>query len=95
MPIHYRPTGGYYRRAIRAATSQVELEEIAFALVRETENLRTWARALGFTPPHFEVTPAEAADRGGEIIAIEAAINQCSVRAYGAELIEPVARGQR
>jgi len=82
----YRPSSGYYRRALRTAFAGRDLGTLlalALALVRETEYLRTWARANGMTPPHFEVLAAEAHDRGGEIVAVPAAVMHSQIRAEG------------
>jgi hypothetical protein len=87
----YRPSGGYYRRAIRAAHTRASLVDLALSLVRETEYLRTWARANGLRPPHFEVTAAEASARGGKIIAIPMAVTRSRVLASGPDIV-PEAR---
>lgn len=82
----YRPSSGYYRRALRAAADDRDaatLLDLALALVRETEYLRTWARANGLTPPHFEVLEQEARARGGTIVAVPVAVMHSQIRADG------------
>jgi hypothetical protein len=98
MSLIYRPSGGYYRRALRAASAcqdKATMLAIAFALVRETEYLRTWARANGLQPPHFEVTQEEADELGADTIAADVAVTRARVHASGPVLIESVAQGQR
>ncbi len=92
MTAEYLPSSGYYRRAIRTARTHAALESIAYSLVRETEFLRTWARANGLRPPHFEVTNAEAADKGSVVILIDDAVSQSHVGHDGPDV--PLAAGQ-
>lgn len=86
MPHLYRPSGGYYRRALRSARTYSQLLELALSLVRETEFLRTWARANGLTPPHFEVTTAEAVATQADVVEISAAVSRSRVLPDGPQI---------
>ena len=80
MPTTYRPSGGYYRRAIRAARTYSQLLDLALLLVRETEFLRTWARSNGLQPPRFDITETEDQDTQTNVVPISALISHSPER---------------
>lgn len=64
----YRPSGFYYRRALRRTDNADELRAIALAVVAEHERLKAWVRdELGYIPPKWTVHPDEAAAKGWEL----------------------------
>lgn len=85
----YCPSGGFYRRAIYAAAARCDLRgllNLALALSRECEYLRTWARENGLQPPHFEATAEQAALLGAELVPVADAVTRSRICAAGAEL---------
>lgn len=98
MPPSYRPSGGYYRRALRTAAASLDLAallSLGLALVRECEYLRTWARQNGMTPPHFEILPEEAEAKRLDVIDLTDAFRHSQIHADGHALHEAEARRQR
>lgn len=66
--LSYRPSGFYYRRALRRAQTVEEAQAIGLAVIAEHERLKAWVREeLGFIPPKWTVHPDEAADKGWEL----------------------------
>lgn len=65
--LSYRPSGFYYRRALRRTRNADELRAIGLAVVAEHERLKEWVRELGYIPPKWTVHPEEAADKGWEL----------------------------
>ena len=97
MDSTFRPSGGCYRRAIYAAAARLDLRrllELALALARECEYLRTWARENGLTPPHFEATAEQAAQLGAELVPVAEAVTRSRIGAGGAELAPEVLRSR-
>ena len=90
MEPTYCPSGGSYRRAIYAAAARFDLRsllQLALALVRECEYLRTWARQNGMNPPRFEATTEHAAILGAELVPVADAVTRSRIGAAGAELV--------
>jgi hypothetical protein len=50
-PSNYRPSGYFWRKAIREAQTQEQLREIALVLLDELEDHRAAFRELGMWPP--------------------------------------------
>jgi hypothetical protein len=66
--LSYRPSGYYFRRALRRTNDADELRALALAIVTEHERLKAWVRdELGYIPPKWTVHPDEAADKGWEL----------------------------
>lgn len=62
--ITYRPTGYYFRRALRSTNDPERLREIGMTAVLEIEQLRQWARGLGHSPPKEYVMRSEIEENG-------------------------------
>ena len=58
---------GYFRRAIRAAATMDQVQEIALTLCMEIEKHEEWARVRGVEIPRWYVTRAEAEEKNLEI----------------------------
>lgn len=66
--LSYRPSGYYYRRALRRTNNAEELRAIGLAVVSEHERLKAWVRdELGCIPPKWTVHPEEAAEKDWEL----------------------------
>lgn len=63
-PISFRPSGHYFRKAVRSATAVDKLREISLVLCFEHERLRSWVREQGYIPPKWQVTVEEAEAKG-------------------------------
>lgn len=62
-PISYKPSGYYYRRALRQTNNPDELRAIGLAIVAEQERLKEWVRELGYIPPKWTVPREEAEEK--------------------------------
>lgn len=60
----YKPSVGYFRRALRDADTVEEVRAVGLLAVRELENLKDWVRSTGETPPKRFVLLTEAKDKG-------------------------------
>ena len=97
MESLFCPTGGFYRRALYAAAARCDLRaliNLALALARECEYLRTWARENGLQPPHFEATVEQAAQNGAALVPVAEAVTRSRICAGGAELAPVAPRSQ-
>lgn len=62
-PVYWRPTGFYWRRAIRTADEE-GLRHIATALINELEAHKAFIREQGWIPPKDNVHPDEMRAKG-------------------------------
>lgn len=62
--LSYKPSGFYFRRALRESNDPARLREIGHTLVLEVEHLRSYIRGLGLVPPKLNVMESEAVDKG-------------------------------
>lgn len=62
----YRPSGYYFRKALRAAASQAEAETLCLKVIDEHELLREWCREHGMIPPKWFITPDERAAKAAQ-----------------------------
>lgn len=66
--LNYRPSGFYYRRAVRRAQSKEEAQAIALSVITEHERLKAWVREeLGVIPPKWTVHLDEAEEKGWDL----------------------------
>jgi hypothetical protein len=63
----YKPSGFYFRRALRKSNDPTEIREIAMTLCLEMEFLRQWVREHGMIPPKRNVMTSEARAKGWKI----------------------------
>lgn len=61
--LSYKPTSGYFRRAIRDAETKHEAQTVGYAVVDEYERLRQWVRQNGLHPPTWRVMKDELRDK--------------------------------
>jgi hypothetical protein len=61
--LSYRPSAGYYRRALRDAKTIKRARSVGLSAVDEYERLRAWVREQGLIPPKWRVLREEAEDK--------------------------------
>jgi hypothetical protein len=65
--LSYKPSAWYFRRALRATENPKELRHLGMTLVDELEHLKEWVRGQGMIPPKWNVTLAEAEEKGWKL----------------------------
>lgn len=60
----YKPSGFYFRRAMRATDDPKKLRAIGMTMCMELEQLKEWIRDQGLVPPKQHIMASEAEEKG-------------------------------